>query len=626
MSQDKVPFQAASPPETPPSLAALGWTLQPMVKWFDPVQLGNTAVRALLSSIFGAYADKREVQAALSRDGMPTVHDYSAEPEMWIDYVSDLGDGFDSTYTLAWLLGRPRLPAVEGGRDRAAAERLAQTQRGRVLILGGDQVYPTASRWEYENRFAGPYSAALPWAPEAERPRLFAVPGNHDWYDGLTAFMRQFCQQRWIGGWQTRQTRSYFALKLPHRWWLLGIDIQLESDIDKPQLDYFRQVAARMQEGDRVVLCTAQPAWLDVANSPRAYENLAFFERSVLCPRKVQLMLTLTGDLHHYARYTDSTGERHKITAGGGGAYLYGTHLLPQSLELPKADAEEAGEGKTPRTKSFQRKQVYPEPGVSRALRWGALSLGARNPRFVIFLGVLYTLYTWFLQEASREHLSGGDLLRWLSTQSIGDAGTVLLGTMQITLRAPLMLALAGLFVWALYAFCTPDRGRPRWFKWLGVVHGMAHLVLILMLTWLFAAVNLNVLGVATPELHAVVFLAEMMGIGGTLGALLFGLALLPGVNFNEAYSSQHIEHFKNFVRLHVDRSGALTIYPVGIDRVQRWRLDPTARPGEPCFRPRGGKPPRVRLIEEPITIPGPPPARVLAHAVVNDARKSEEQ
>ncbi|MBD0259532.1 MAG: hypothetical protein ICV83_27750 [Cytophagales bacterium] len=56
----------------------------------------------------------------------------------------------------------------------------------------------------------------LPWT---WRPRwLFAIPGNHDWYDGLASFVKQFCQGRWVGGWRTTQTRSYFALALPHNW------------------------------------------------------------------------------------------------------------------------------------------------------------------------------------------------------------------------------------------------------------------------------------------------------------------------------------------------------------------------------------------------------------------------
>ncbi len=109
--------------------------------------------------------------------------------------------------------------------------------------MGGDQVYPVPTAVEYENRMLGPYRAALPCA-SAEAPELFAIPGTHDWYDGLGNFTSIFCLERWIGGWKTSQRRSYFALKLPNAWWLWGIDIQFGASLDEVQLQYFAGVAA----------------------------------------------------------------------------------------------------------------------------------------------------------------------------------------------------------------------------------------------------------------------------------------------------------------------------------------------------------------------------------------------
>ena len=65
-----------------------------------------------------------------------------------------------------------------------------------MLVMGGDQVYPTASNAAYEDRCKGPYQAALPEPPPNGSPTLYAVPGNHDWYDGLTAFLRLFARRR----------------------------------------------------------------------------------------------------------------------------------------------------------------------------------------------------------------------------------------------------------------------------------------------------------------------------------------------------------------------------------------------------------------------------------------------
>ena len=65
---------------------------------------------------------------------------------------------------------------------------------------------------------------------------LFAIPGSHDWYDGLVNFTSIFCRSRNIGGWRTSQARSYFALRLR---WLWGIDIQFGASLDEVQLQYF---------------------------------------------------------------------------------------------------------------------------------------------------------------------------------------------------------------------------------------------------------------------------------------------------------------------------------------------------------------------------------------------------
>ena len=211
-----------------------------MVGWYRVRQLVILGIKTLVSAAFGAYADRREIQAALSG---PDVYDFSAEPDLWIDYTSDVGEGFASTYSVATLLARAQL-TVDGH----------ATQRGKLLVLGGDEVYPSPEIHEYDDRFRGPYTAAFPRQAATDSPALFAIPGNHDWYDGLTNFLKIFCQERFIGHWQTRQKRSYFAIKLPHRYWIWGIDVQLNADIDLPQKNYFRDiVASDMQAGDRVI-------------------------------------------------------------------------------------------------------------------------------------------------------------------------------------------------------------------------------------------------------------------------------------------------------------------------------------------------------------------------------------
>ena len=164
--------------------ANLGFVRRPMVRWLDPHQLVDTAVRVLLSGVFSAYADYRELPA-LEPAEMP---DRSDQAELWLDYVADLGDGWNSTYTVARLL------ATEGLKLEWDGETYA-TEQGRILVMGGDQVYPVPKAAEYQNRMLGPYQAALPCAV-GEAPELFAIPGSHDWYDGLVNFTSIFCRKR----------------------------------------------------------------------------------------------------------------------------------------------------------------------------------------------------------------------------------------------------------------------------------------------------------------------------------------------------------------------------------------------------------------------------------------------
>lgn len=630
-------------PSGPPEESDLKWRKQPMVRWLSPDQLTATGIRALLSTVFGAYADRREVQAALHQavetsegdsehaptDGVVYKYDQrTSENGFWIDFVADLGDGFDSTYSIAWLLSRPTLPAKKGQ---------PETCRGDLLIMGGDQVYPTASRDEYANRMVGPYESAFPWSLNLPPAHLYALPGNHDWYDGLTAFLRLFCQQRWIGGWKTQQRRSYFALQLPNRWWLLGLDAQLESDIDQPQREYFLKVAAQMNKGDRVILCTPEPAWVHTPTDPAAFDMLWFFEKSILAPRGVDVALTLTGDLHHYARYSDTkradAKKHHKITAGGGGAYLLGTQLLAGELELDDPVAVvassparvSAAHRKGRPKEKFQREKVYPSSFWSTFLKWGAVTLVFKNPSFGFFLGFMYAMFAWLIQSSSKLSLllkkplsdpNATDLMTFAQGRPAGDWLEIFKVCWAAAAHAPLVVAFALLIIGGLIAFCRPDVQRSRILRssrklqtlvrvTVGAVQGVLHLALAVGMIWFFSWFNLSYLHMQVDSVRqATLFLFEMASVGGVLGAILLSLFLLPGLNYNEAFSAQHLETYKNFVRMHIAADGTLTIYPYGVDHPARWNFVPNAPPGDPYYK--SDKPPKAHIIDGPIVLAAP--------------------
>jgi len=619
----------------------------PMVNWLSPLQLAKSGLKVVMAGVFGQYLDHREVQAAIDNrpdDRRPCDGDYSAASELWIDHVADVGDGFDSTYAVAWLLSRPSLE-VDG----------ARLPRGQVLLLGGDQVYPTASRSAYQERFQNPYRLASPDRGSGPGADLYAVPGNHDWYDGLTNFLRLFCQRRRIGDWQTRQTRSYYWLKLPGHWHLWGVDVQLESYIDYPQLRYFEQAAREIRRAadedgvtPRVILCTPEPTWVYSGNSgvePRSevkqrdelridrdsYASLSYFEGRVIRANHLRLALVIAGDLHHYARYeqvgVDPASDtqappplesqesavgvpradegpdlpRQRVTCGGGGAYFYPTHHLPAQIEL-----NEKNEARVDRLRTYERRKVYPSAECSRALGNGIWSLPFRNWDFALMLGAIHALLAWILQSASlgASVLEGagimpsaaGSMFMALSTLGPADGWRTLAVFERVASASPAAVGLALALVGGLWGFRGESKTR-RWSEraW-GIGHGLAHLVLALVLIWAVAWGNATWIGDAkglapgwSPRdaSYLPVFALEVVVLGGFLGGLLFAAYLWLSARFtdqhhNEVYSAQGIADHKCFLRLRIRPEG-VTVHAIGVPAV------PTTWTGEKRDTPPGG-------------------------------------
>src|SRR3954462_9039605 len=86
-----------------------------MTSWFRPGLLAKLLWRVIVSDLFGQYADRRLIVAALDtandRDlvaraqqfmpGKDNEEVWALNPNpdgaIWIDFVADLGDGFDAT-------------------------------------------------------------------------------------------------------------------------------------------------------------------------------------------------------------------------------------------------------------------------------------------------------------------------------------------------------------------------------------------------------------------------------------------------------------------------------------------------------------------------------------------------
>jgi hypothetical protein len=542
--------------------------LPEMVSWYDPRLLMRIGVRTIVSSVFGQYADQRLVQAAtdpVNADLAVVRYDYrdptQDDPMLsvaldetgayWIDYLADTGDGFEPTYTMAYLLAQERLRVSGAG----------ALPQGDILIMGGDQCYPQATREGYRERLITPFS----WAFDVPTPlrKLFAIPGNHDWFDGLNAFDSLFCASRdqlsqghgnAIGGWQCQQHRSYWSIRLPYGWWIWGADIQFSKYLDTAQVNYFETIASQMGPDDKVIVCMAEPSWmLADMQGQDAEEN---FSKITTIARKsgARVCLAMAGDWHHYNRYYAHEHDVHFITAGGGGAFLHPTHVLKEGISVnwpERTDAEavhsqstrapgddprqgwrarevdlslakkgakanvvrdvegaieqalepieDALKGKKTRkskTLKPQAPKCYPDKVVSAGLSLRNLAFPFYNFPFAVGIGGIYWLMTWqFFTLVERFDISAGKI------DAVGRHSTfrevwkfmplyLVQAALVSILFTGMLVALYATLVWYVDAIEKPGARRFLTKFGVGTGHFLAHLSAMFAAALLFVMLN----------------------------------------------------------------------------------------------------------------------------------------
>jgi hypothetical protein len=610
-------------------------TKLPMAGWYDPRLLVQTGIRSAISKLFGHFADKREAIAAANaiqpapKDGE---FDYSADADgegaFWFDFLADSGDGWKSTFAMARLAAQKQLTTHK-------------LPRGRLLILGGDQVYPTASREAYRDRFIGPFDEAYApgggtplWPEEGEpRPHLYAIPGNHDWYDGLNSFFGLFCRRRVvrpgvdlgiaregkvIGGRQTQQTRSYFAIQLPGGWWVWGTDSQLEGYIDQPQIDYFQHAAAYwMDPGSKLILCVADPAWayVDPADPDKKFESFSYLERLAGLARMPtareqrepdwpetgammghELKVVLTGDSHHYCRYVEYDEDkqqpaRHYIVCGGGGAFLHPTHHLHDKhfrYRFPRPGVD-ASAGPDDRAFLIARrgKAVFPSVADSRRLAWGNLAFPWRNTLFVAALMALYGIFNWLLDF----HARAADAESMSALLRKGDFLDSILAYAWLIGASPwsALLVLASLLGYVKFA---ESPYSPPLKIAMGVGHATVQAAAVMLTVCAIVHYSAGLFPADWARIDNIATLTAATIVSAVVSGFVFGAYLLFCLNRlgrhpNEGFSSMRIEGFKSFLRLRIDKAGRLAIFPIGLKSVPDTDHGALAE----------------RLIEEPIEI-----------------------
>lgn len=236
----------------------------------------------------------------------------------------------------------------------------------------------------------------------------------------------------------------------------------------------------------------------------------------------------------------------------------------------------------------------------------GALLLPLRNPSFMLIPGAIHLLLLWTGQFSIRT-LEGGT--RGPFPEAVRTFG---LGDLLVGLRGPVSVAVLGVMGMLLIAFAKPPAGwraRRAAKVVMGLAHGALQLAAVVGVAWVSVEIASRV---ANGALLTVALLALVAVLGGLAGGLAMGAYLaacnvIPGLDThgNEAFSARRLTGCKNFVRIHIDHEGLLSLYPIGVERAAtQWRLDPDGEPSASWLAPDGGAP-RPHLIEGPIVIDG---------------------
>ncbi|HYN84480.1 MAG TPA: hypothetical protein VER32_04460 [Pyrinomonadaceae bacterium] len=347
------------------------------VAWLFGRQLLAGAKWILLYTAFGTKLDARDWMQA---------NEFAFEPaggdeEFWFDYLSDTGDGMTATYSLAYLCmselyadervvraGALRLGDAQPGEKADASDEVLQEARaghaplprGRFLFIGGDTAYHMSDFQSLVQRIQVPFRWAFADHRkrdenfDIERRPVFGIPGNHDYYDQLDGFRRQFrlpvrsedrhykeeefvfkAPQLMLSGFKRRQEASYVALRLPFGWRMWGLDTEV-GRVDERQQRFFKSLCdphptdpERVLPPDKLIVATCAPTTVfgkladkEDEKAADAFAQLGLEQPFLPAERELkdggpglesvtgdarledgQCRLDISGDVHHYARY-----------------------------------------------------------------------------------------------------------------------------------------------------------------------------------------------------------------------------------------------------------------------------------------------------------------------------------
>jgi Calcineurin-like phosphoesterase len=287
--------------------------------------------------------DRRRAWMAALGEERSGVVDYSDHESISFMVMGDTGEGDASQYAV--------VPPL-----------LSQAAGTAFLFICSDVIYPAGGAGDYRDKFFRPY--------DGYRGPIYAVPGNHDWYDDLTGFMLHFCgvekrppvKSKSFKGWvrdflsskpekvdpaavaemralrgapeqQGRQPGPYFAIDAGPVL-LVGIDTGISAGVDRDQGDWLRRVSRDSPKPK--ILLTGKPLYVDGQHRPGHIEGGGTVDEIVRAPEH-NYVAAIGGDIHNYQRYPVALPDGRLIqyvVSGGGGAFMHATHKIPK-VDLP---------------------------------------------------------------------------------------------------------------------------------------------------------------------------------------------------------------------------------------------------------------------------------------------------
>jgi hypothetical protein len=333
------------PIRRPPSLPDDGG-----VKWL----LSGLVLRKVVSIAKSLLANELDLRDWMSPNAPPSYRgDHGERTDVWFDFMADTGDDPHVMEKLATAVNKPYDANVLRGDGKAAITQ-DRLPRGEFLLLGGDTAYVTPDEPTLRYRFAEPFAAAQAACGDPKERPIYAIPGNHDYYDGLVGFNRMFrvplatadshCVLP-IAGHKPAQEASYLKILLPGEWELWAVDVG-HHGLDYRQLKYFRPGATTPA---KLIICTHAPpissdkyelSDLDLSAYGKLLGEEPVFIRPATEAKPPEVCrLFLAGHVHHYARYDGQRdGARAPtrtatVVAGAGGSFVHPTEHRRGKLE-----------------------------------------------------------------------------------------------------------------------------------------------------------------------------------------------------------------------------------------------------------------------------------------------------